>query len=103
MSKLHTCFFCASDKNFDPNVHLSYTDVMVDNREKPQYITVRIKASKTDPFHKGTRIYFGSFGDRFMSCCCDIGLYGEKGKSSGPNVSIPGSPTPNTSLAGHRT
>ena len=52
-----------SDTNFDPkNMLLSYANVMIDNTEKPQYITVRVEVSKTDVFHKGTTVYLGTTG-----------------------------------------
>ena len=73
-----------SDKNFDPNVHLSYTDVMVDNREKPQYITVRIKASKTDPFRKGTRIYLGATGTDLCPVAAILDYMVRRGNHPGP-------------------
>ena len=49
---------------YDPEVHLSSeADVRIDNRTKPSYIEVRVKASKTDVFHKGITIYLGATGN----------------------------------------
>ena len=46
----------------DPSVHLNYNDIAVDNPSNPCIIKVRIKASKTDPFHQGVDIYLGKTG-----------------------------------------
>ncbi len=46
-----------SDIGFDPSVHLCHGDVLVDNTSHPQYLKVRLKASKTDPFRKGVTVY----------------------------------------------
>ena len=48
-----------SDTNFDPEVHLTASDVGVDSHASPSYVAVRIKASKTDPFRQGVTIYLG--------------------------------------------
>lgn len=48
-----------SDSAFDPNVHLAYGDVRADNTSSPQFLEVRIKASKTDPFRVGVAVYLG--------------------------------------------
>ena len=37
-------------------------DVKVNDREKPSFLEVRIKASKTDVFRKGVTIYLGETG-----------------------------------------
>ena len=42
-----------SDSSFDPSCHLAFGDVLVDSRDSPSYLAVRIKASKTDPFRRG--------------------------------------------------
>ena len=82
-----------SDTNFDPNTHLSYTDVMVNNTEKSQYmyITVRIKASKTDSFCKGTVVYLGTTGTDLdpVAAILDYMVQTAKGKLSRSNVPIP--------------
>lgn len=49
-----------SEKAYDPAVHLNYADAQIDNTTSPQWMEVRIKASKTDPFRKGVSIYLGT-------------------------------------------
>eukprot|EP00731_Ephydatia_muelleri_P020611 Em0013g338a len=49
-----------SDGAYDPSAHLSYGDVRTDSLVNPSYITVAIKASKTDPFRKGVTVHIGA-------------------------------------------
>lgn len=48
-----------SDSSFDSSTHLTYCDVRVDNVVTPQYLEVKIKASKTDPFRQGVSVCIG--------------------------------------------
>ena len=48
-----------SDSSFDPACHLCYEDVSVDSRTNPSVLTVRLKASKTDPFRRGVSHVIG--------------------------------------------
>ena len=48
-----------SDSSFDSLTHLTYKNVRVDNVVAPQYLEVKIKASKTDPFRQGASVYIG--------------------------------------------
>ena len=38
---------------FDPSIHLTVQDLQVDAEANPSSLRVRIKSSKTDPFHQG--------------------------------------------------
>ena len=51
-----------SDTGFDASQHLSFADVAVDSQERPSYLKVKIKQSKTDPFRKGVEIIIGRTG-----------------------------------------
>lgn len=42
---------------FNSDIHLTIADVSFDNRSSPKVASVRIKASKTDPFRVGVTIY----------------------------------------------
>ena len=44
------------------SVHLSVADIAIDNSKVPAVVSVRIKASKTDPFRKGVTLYLGKTG-----------------------------------------
>ena len=48
-----------SDSDYDSSTHLSFGDVRVDSVDFPQYVEVRIKASKTDPFRQGVSVFLG--------------------------------------------
>ena len=50
---------CPSETVFDPQTHLSFKDVTVSSRAAPMAIQVTIKASKTDPFRQGGKVYIG--------------------------------------------
>ena len=44
---------------FDPSIHLTVQDLQVDAEVNPSSLRVRVKSSKTDPFHQGCFIYLG--------------------------------------------
>ena len=44
---------------FSPSIHLTVQDIAVDAPSSPSCIHVKIKASKTDPFRKGSDIHIG--------------------------------------------
>jgi len=43
--------------SYDPSTHLNFSNIAVDNSDSPRIMQVRIKASKTDPFHQGINPY----------------------------------------------
>ena len=51
-----------SNSSYGPEVHLSVGDIKVNDRKKPSFLEVRIKASKTDVFRRGVTIYLGVTG-----------------------------------------
>ena len=63
-----TCFFgflrsgeatVPTLSGYDPEVHLSLSDVALDSHDSPQMVLIRIKASKTDPFRLGVTVCLG--------------------------------------------
>ena len=44
---------------YDPTVHLSFSDLAVDNRSAPSLVQITIKESKTDPFRRGVQVCLG--------------------------------------------
>ena len=48
-----------SQDTYDPTIHFSIKDVAVDNKSSSTMVRIRIKQSKTDPFHLGVYIYLG--------------------------------------------
>jgi len=49
-------FTVPHQSEYDPDTHLSITDIKIDNIAKPMMVYVKIKESKTDPFRKGSTI-----------------------------------------------
>ena len=49
-----------SERGYDPAVHLNYFDVCTDNTALPNWLEVKIKASKTDSFRTGVSVYLGT-------------------------------------------
>ena len=47
-------FTVPAQRSYDPSVHLSYSDIAVDDCDNPSIIVVDIKKSKTDSFRRGT-------------------------------------------------
>ena len=52
-------FTIPSHNTFDPQCHLTPSDIAVDKYEDPSYMSVHIKQSKTDPFRMGITLYIG--------------------------------------------
>ena len=70
-----------SDRQFDSTLHLTVDDVLV---ESPQWIQIRIKASKTDPFRKGVSIYVGITGTWICPVSAILDYRVRRGSQSGP-------------------
>ena len=73
-----------SDSSFNSAIHLCFKDVTVDSHSAPSVLTMRLKASKTEPFQKGVSLVIGS-GKGSGSCCAQ--LYGAT--QFGPWSSLP--------------
>ena len=73
---------------YDPSVHLSHGDVKVDSISAPSYVTVTLKASKTDVFRKGVTVYLGRTGQDLCPVAAILSYLaqfsGSKAKRSGP-------------------
>ena len=52
-------FTVPAQNHYDPEVHLSLSDITLDKRCFPTMVCVHIKQSKTDPFRQGAHIYLG--------------------------------------------
>ena len=50
---------------FDPSIHLTPTDVAIDDRADPKLVQVHLKVSKTDQGRKGISIFLGKTGMTF--------------------------------------
>ena len=51
------------ESKFDPQTHLCFSDVAVDNALDPITISIMLKYSKTDQFRKGVKLVMGRTND----------------------------------------
>ena len=72
------------NSTFDPEIHLSVSDLQVDFLLNPLWLKIHIKCSKTDPFRSGCDIYFG----KGNSDICPLAVVGSylhvRGDAPGP-------------------
>ena len=54
--------FTTPPSGFDPSVHLSISDLVVDCHHRTSGVLLLIKASKTDPFYQGVRLFLPRTG-----------------------------------------
>ena len=73
-----------SDGGFDESCHLSFGDVRVDSHSSPQFLEVRIKASKTDPFRKGVTVYLGRTDGAICPVAASLAYMVSRGPAAGP-------------------
>ena len=73
-----------SDRGYDPEWHLSYSDVRADTRTIPDFLQVTIKASKTDPFRKGVTIFLGRTRNELCPVAASLQYMIQRGGAPGP-------------------
>ena len=73
-----------SQEVFDPDAHLSPSDIAIDNKESPSVIQVAIKQSKTDPFRNGVQLYLGKTGKDICPVTAILPYLALRGASAGP-------------------
>ena len=73
-----------SESGFDPSSHLAYGDVQADNLSTPQFLEVRIKASKTDPFRHGVSVNLGRTAGELCPVASILDYMVRQGARSGP-------------------
>lgn len=73
-----------SDHGFDSSANLAYGDVRTDSIVDPQYLEVRIKASKTDPFRKGVSVYLGRTAGNLCPVAATLHYMVLRGSAGGP-------------------
>ena len=71
------------DATYDASVHLSISDIAVDNSRSPAVVRVTVKASKTDPFRKGVQLYLGKTGTTVCPVTAMVSYLCVRGMSSG--------------------
>lgn len=75
---------CPSESEFDPDSHLAFSDVAVDNRDRPTALQVTLKASKTDPYRRGVTLHIGVAGGPLCPVAAVLNYMVARGCSEGP-------------------
>ena len=78
-----------SREAFDPQVHLSWGDVAIDDRNNPQAVRVHLRRSKTDQFRNGIDIVIGRTGDSLCPVAAVCAFMVRRGSSPGPFFMFP--------------
>ena len=71
-------------KSFNPDEHLAFSDVAVDNKKSPSIVAIQLKKSKTDPFMKGVRITIGQTGEELCPVMALLAYLKKRGAQPGP-------------------
>lgn len=77
-------FTIQDEGSFDSTYHLMPGDISVDSHSNPSIMRVLIKASKTDPFRKGTPIYIGATHDDLCPVAAMLAYLAVRPHLSGP-------------------
>ncbi len=72
------------ESGFDPTVHLAHGDVKVSSNEDPSFVEVTIKASKTDPYRQGVKVYLGRAPGDLCPVAAVLSYMVERGDREGP-------------------
>lgn len=73
-----------SPSGFDPTIHLSYSDISVDNPKSPSVLIVKLEKSKTDPFRIGVNIAVGSTQNDLCPVSAMLAYLAIRGSRDGP-------------------
>ena len=76
--------FTTPSSGFDPSVHLSASDLAVDHLNRPSGALLLIKASKTDPFGQGVRLFLPRTGGALCPVASISAYLHRHSNSSGP-------------------
>ena len=69
---------------YEPNAHLSFRDLAVDNAKAPSVISLHLRHSKTDPTYKGVKVYIGKTGDDLCPVSALLHYLTARGSRPGP-------------------
>ena len=73
-----------SDTGYDPTVHLSLSDISVDNPKFPSILRLLIKQSKTDPFRKDISLFIGKTSNDICPVTAMLNYLLVRGSKAGP-------------------
>ena len=83
-------FLCSAEftvpnlASYVPAIHLGLADVAVDSHSSPSCLRLRIKASKTDPFHNGCFLHIGKGEFPFCAIHSLLTYLTRRGDAPGP-------------------
>ena len=72
------------ESHYNPSIHLSYSDLAVDNPSDPGVISMLIKKSKTDQGRRGAKVYFSKTGDSLCPIAAMEAYLLVRGSNPGP-------------------
>ena len=72
-----------SRTGYDPGAHLSQGDVAIDDPGKMTMVQIKIKASKTDPFHHGIMVYVEKTGNELCLVAAITAYLAIRGTTTG--------------------
>ena len=72
------------DSGFDASAHLAWGDLAVNDPGQPNVLSVRIKASKTDPFRKGITLFVGKISSGLCPVYAMLAYLVIRGPQPGP-------------------
>ena len=73
-----------SESKFDPQTHLCFSDIAVDNALSPNTISIKLKHSKTDQFRKGVNLVMGRTNDNLCPVTALLSYLVHQGDHPGP-------------------
>ena len=73
-----------TDSGFDPEVHLAYGDVRINDLNDPSFLEIHLKASKTDPFRLGVSVYIGKTASGMCPVAAILAYSVQWGNTPGP-------------------
>ena len=74
----------SESSGYDPETHISVQDVCIDSLTNPQVLQVNLKASKTDPFHIGVKVYVGRTNCPLCPVAAVLSYLTRRGSDLGP-------------------
>ena len=72
------------ESKFDPQIHLSFSDLAVDNALAPQVISINLKRSKSDQFMMGVKLVLGRTNNNLCPVTALLTYLSHRGNSPGP-------------------
>ena len=69
---------------YDSSIHLSLSNIALDNRSSLSVVLIRLKQSKTDPFRQGVYIYLGKTGQSICPVSAMVQYLAMRRRAQGP-------------------